>query len=264
MRSSALRAAAALAAWLAASPAVLASDLPACSRRFTLAYHDHGLLYSKRADQGIDKDVAAELIRRSGCQFKVTVMPRARIWRLIESGELDFSMSGITNPAREKFASFAWYLYNRYDLLVRRDAGAHSLAAFLDDPKLQLGQIRSFRYSPSLNALADRVQAQGRSVEVADHAQLLQMMKLNRIQAMIIEPFNYSQVEARELAGLTVAIDPGDPPTLHGLIMSRKALPEAEQARWRALVDGMRRDGTLLKILQKYFEPALARSMVTF
>ena len=33
----------------------------------TLALHDHGLLYSADTDSGIDKDIAEELIRRSGC-----------------------------------------------------------------------------------------------------------------------------------------------------------------------------------------------------
>ena len=78
----------------------------------TLALHDHGLLYSSVTDAGIDKDFATELIKRSGCKISVTVMPRARIWQLIESGALDFSLSGISNEAREEFSSFAWYFSN--------------------------------------------------------------------------------------------------------------------------------------------------------
>ena len=240
------------------------APLPDCSRPLTLAYHDHGLLYSKAEDRGIDKDVAMEMLRRSGCRIEISVMPRARIWKLIESGELDFSMSGISNESRERFASFAWYLYNKYYLIVRRDAGVSSLAGFEGRPALRLGAIRSFRYSPRLNQLVDRLAAQQRITEVSDHEQLLSMMKLDRIQGMIIEPFNYGQVDRRALADLTRIIDVGDPPVLHGLIMSRRALPEAEQANWRALIDGMRRDGTLLKILSRYFEPELARSMVSF
>ncbi len=79
-----------------------------CSRTYTLALHDHGLLYSAETGTGIDKDVADELIRRSGCKVVVSLMPRARIWQLIESGALDFSLSGITNTERDKFAGFAW------------------------------------------------------------------------------------------------------------------------------------------------------------
>src|SRR5471032_462984 len=86
---------------------------PDCSRTFTLALHDHGLLYSAETNSGIDKDFADELIRRSGCKVSVSLMSRARIWQLIESGALDFSLSGITNAERNRFASFAWYFSNK-------------------------------------------------------------------------------------------------------------------------------------------------------
>jgi polar amino acid transport system substrate-binding protein len=99
------------------------ADGPDCSRPYTLALHDHGLLYSAATDTGIDKDFADELIRRSGCKVNVSLMSRARIWQLIESGALDFSLSGITNPERDKYAAFAWYFSNKYYLLVRKDAG---------------------------------------------------------------------------------------------------------------------------------------------
>ncbi|WP_082680009.1 substrate-binding periplasmic protein [Paucibacter sp. KCTC 42545] len=249
---------------LAAAAATATADLPSCSRRFTLAFHDHGLLYSKATQQGIDRDVADELIKRSGCAIETTVMPRSRIWVWIESGELDFSMSGISNEAREKFAGFAWYLFNKYQFLLRKDAQVSTLEGFERSPELYLGQIRSFRYSERANQLVDRLAANGRINEVADHAQLLEMMTRNRIQGMIIEPFNFSQVERAALSKLTRTLDFGDPPVLHGLIMSKKSLPEAEQAKWRAIIDGMRRDGTLLKIMRKYFSPEDAKAFVTF
>lgn len=240
------------------------AGLPDCSRRYTLAFHDHGLLYSKRTQQGIDKDVADELIRRSGCAFTTSVMPRARIWLLVETGALDFSMSGISNPARETYAGFAWYIYNKYQLLVRKDAKVGTLDAFEQNRQLRLGAIRSFRYSRNANQLVDRLFIAGRITEVADHAQLLAMLRLDRIQGMIIEPFNYSQVDHRALGELTQIVDVGDPPVLHGLIMSKKSLPESEQARWRDIVDEMRRDGTLLAIMKKYFSAEDAKAFTSF
>ena len=52
-----------------------------------------------------------------------------------------------------------------------------------------------------------------------------------------------------------------DPPVLHGLIMSKKALPPAQQAAWRGIVEQMRADGTVQRIFEKYFKPELARTM---
>lgn len=241
-----------------------AAEKTHCSRIYTLAYHEHGMLYSSVSDSGIDRDVAEEMIKRSGCQFEVSLMPRSRIWLLIEDGKLDFSMSGITNDARDKFASFAWYFHNKYYLLARKDTNVNSLEDFEKNPNLEIGAVRSFRYSPKANAFVDKLSEQKRVTDVLEHKLLLNMIKLNRIQGMIIEPFNNSQVDSHLLENITTIIDTGDTPVLHGLIMSKKALSEREQKKWRAIIDGMVKDGTMLRIMNKYFEPGMAKAMVTF
>jgi polar amino acid transport system substrate-binding protein len=241
-----------------------AAEGPDCSRPLTLALHDHGLLYSAETGEGIDKDFATELIRRSGCQVTVTVLPRARIWQLIESGGLDFSLSGISNEAREKFAAFAWYFTDPYYLLVRKDAGVQRIADFEGNPRLRLGVIRSFRYSSSANRLVDKLDADQRVSYASGLEPLYQVLLLDRIQGMIIEPFDYPALTAGKIREVTTILEFGDPPVPHGLIMSRKSLAAAELAKWRALVVSMREDGTVLRIFEKYFKPELARAMVDF
>lgn len=244
--------------------AARAADGPDCTRPLTLALHDHGLLYSAQTDAGIDKDFAAELVRRSGCRITVSLMPRARIWQLIESGALDFSLSGIADEARDKYAGFAWYFSNKYYLLVRKDAGVRRLAEFESNPKLMLGVIRSFRYSGNGNRLVDRLELE-RRVDYATRLEpLYQILALNRIQGMIIEPFDYPQLEGGSIRSLTSIIDLNDASVPHGLIMSRKAISVAEQEKWRILVNRMRADGTVLRIFERYFNPTLARSLVNF
>ncbi len=237
---------------------------PACSRTYTLALHDHGLLYSAATDSGIDKDVSDELVRRSGCKVTVSLLPRARIWQLIESGALDFSLSGITNAQRDKFASFAWYFSNKYYLLVRKDSGVKNLADFERNEQLKIGTIRSFRYSETANQLVDRLQASNRISQGGGLAPLYQALMLNNIQAMIIEPFDFPALEEAKIRDLTSIVEFNDPPVPHGLIMSKKALEPAEQAHWSGLVHAMRADGSLRRIFEKYFKPDLAAALVNF
>jgi polar amino acid transport system substrate-binding protein len=237
---------------------------PDCSRSYTLALHDHGLLYSADTNSGIDKDFSDELIRRSGCKVTVSLMPRARIWQLIESGALDFSLSGITNPERKRFAGFAWYFTNKYYLLVRKDSGVRTLADFERNDKLQLGIIRSFRYSETANGLVDRLLEARRVTQAGGLSPLYQTLMLNHIQGMIIEPFDYPALEERNIRDQSQIIEFPDPPVLHGLIMSNKALSAAEQAQWKALVDAMRADGSVRKIFEKYFKADLAAALVNF
>lgn len=256
-------------ALLLALPLVAQAQAPApgrpdCSRPLTLALHDHGLLYSAETSEGIDKDFSDELIRRSGCRVQVSLMPRARIWQLIESGALDFSLSGISNDKREGFAGFAWYFSNKYYLLVRRDAKVTRIEDFERNKALQLGVIRSFRYSESANRLVDALAAEQRLTLSSGLPALFSALVRGQIQGMIIEPFDYPTLESGRIRELSQIIEFGDPPVPHGLIMSKASLSATEQARWRALVDEMRRDGTVLRIFQKYFSPELARSLAQF
>lgn len=248
------------------APGALAGEaaLPDCSRTYTLALHEHGLLYSRQTGKGIDKDIADELTRRSGCRINIVVLPRARIWQLIESGGLDFSLSGISNPQRDTFAAFAWYFSNKYYLLVRRDAGIQQVTDFPRSGQLRLGAIRSFRYSPGANRLVDELDASLRVNFANGLAPLYETLLANQIHGMIIEPFDYPAVESEALREQTIILGFDDPPVPHGLIISRLVISPTEQARWRALIDQMREDGTVERIFQKYFKPELAREMTRF
>ena len=241
-----------------------ADDRPDCSRPLTLALHVHGVLYSADSDAGIDKDFADALAQRSGCTLQVSVLPRARIWQLIESGALDFSLSGITTEERDKFAAFAWYFSNKYYLLVHKSANVQKLSDFENQPALKLGVIRSFRYGSSANRMVDRLVEAGRVSYASGLEPLYQVLALGRIQAMVIEPFDIGDVQTSSIKDNTRILEFNDPPVPHGLIMSKKSITPAEQQKWGAVVQSLRDDGTVLRIFQKYFPPALARDMVVF
>jgi polar amino acid transport system substrate-binding protein len=241
-----------------------ASHLPDCSRPLTLGLHEHGLLYASQTGEGIDKDIADEMSRRSGCHLTLTMLPRARIWQLIESGALDFTLSGITNPQRDKFATFAWYVSNKYYLLVRRDADVRSVADFRRKRGLRIGLIRSFRYGDQANGFVDELEAQERITYAGSLDPLYTILLDDGIQAMIIEPFDFPVIAGAQLKAQTAILDFGDPPVPHGLVMSRKSLPTAQQQAWRDVIQSMRNDGTMRRIFEKYFPADLARQMTQF
>jgi polar amino acid transport system substrate-binding protein len=191
-------------------------------------------------------------------------MPRARIWQLIESGALDFSLSGIANAEREQFAEFAWYFSNKYYLLARNDAGVRNLAHFEQNSNLQLGVIRSFRYSDSANRFVDKLQEANRVRQAGGLAPLYQALQQGQIQGMIIEPFDFPALEEKKIREMSSILEFKDPAVPHGLIMSRKALTAAEQEQWRSFISDMRKDGTMVRIFEKYFKPELAAALVNF
>jgi polar amino acid transport system substrate-binding protein len=245
-------------------PAMVLAAGPDCSRSYTLALHEHGLLYNASTRTGIDKDVADELIKRSGCKVEVSLLPRSRIWKLLEVGSLDFSLSGITNEERERYAAFAWYFADKFSLIVRKDSGIQSLSEFDSRSDIKLGGILSFRYSDTINQLVDKLDRNGRLVGSYDYDMLYQNLRQDRTQAIIIEPFDYSDLEKYQVSKLVRILETNDQPTPHGLIMSKKTISPEQQERWRELINNMRRDGTLLKIFRKYFSREEALQMTSF
>jgi len=248
----------------ASAPSGVPSRLPDCSRPLTLGLHEHGLLYTSQTGEGIDKDIADEMSRRSGCHLTLTMLPRARIWQLIESGALDFTLSGITNAQRDRFATFAWYVSNKYYLLVRRDADVRSVSEFRRKRALRVGLIRSFRYGEQANAFVDALEAQERITYAGSLDPLYTILLDGGIQAMIIEPFDFPVIAGAQLKAQTTILDFGDSPVPHGLVMSRKSLPVAQQQAWREVIQAMRNDGTMRRIFEKYFPADLARQMTQF
>jgi polar amino acid transport system substrate-binding protein len=153
-------------------------DGPDCSRPYTLGLHDHGLLYSAATDTGIDKDFADELIRRSGCKVNVSLMSRARIWQLIESGALDFSLGHHQSGAGQVC---------RLRLVLQQQvlpAGAqgcrhHPPGRCQPQRTLPAGRIRSFRYSANANRMVDQLSAANRVSQAGGLEPLYDALLLN-------------------------------------------------------------------------------------
>lgn len=147
---------------------------------------------------------------------------------------------------------------------MRKDAGAPRLADFERNPALKLGVIRSFRYSATANKLVDRLEAEHRVSYSTSLDPLYQILLANQVQAMIIEPFDYPAIESGQVREQTTIVEFDDPSVPHGLIMSKKALAATQQQAWRSVIDGIRADGTVQRIFEKYFHRELARAMTQF
>jgi polar amino acid transport system substrate-binding protein len=151
-----------------------------------------------------------------------------------------------------------------YYLLVRNDTGVKNIAGFEKDDKLQLGVIRSFRYSESANRMVDKLQTANRISQAGGLAPLYQTLMQGQIQAMIIEPFDFPALDEKKIREMSTILEFNDPAVPHGVIMSKKSLSSSQQDQWRNLVNAMRSDGTMKRIFEKYFKPELATSLVTF
>ncbi|KAB8033395.1 substrate-binding periplasmic protein [Fluviispira multicolorata] len=237
---------------------VLGQDLPKCFKKFTLSYLESNHFYNSKKDKGIDKDIISEISKRSHCQFVTVHMTRARMWKSIESGELDFSTGAIITPEREKFGYFSLYYKSKNLTLLRKEIKKSLMSDFLEDTKLRFGVVRSFKHGSNTldNVFLKNLQKEGRVLEFVDQEKLYLNLYHNKVQGIFLESFKFRDLfeKYKDIKDKLNIVDwiPKEEPFLNGIIMSKKSIPQIEAVKWQKIIAEIVSDGTLEKIFRKY------------
>lgn len=243
-----------------------------CGQRpIRLAFFEFGYQYYELDGQGkgIDKDLVDELARRTGCKFSTQVMPRARVWAELASGQLDMSVAGIQNPERDRFAWFAPYerAKNYAVLRLATAARVHKSADFAAQNQLQFGVVRGFKHGDALDQWLGSLRQAQRVQESARVNQLIEQLKLKHIDGLFAQPAVYRKLlQDHRMEDEVVVQDwaPQDKGVIGSLILAKSRFSRLEAARWQALVQTLHRDGTLARIFQRYLSAEEARQMLDF
>lgn len=235
-------------------------------RPITLAFFQAAILYSD--GQGLDKDIVDELQARSKCRFDTSVLPRARTWVELQEGRLDMTTSVLPTPEREQSLWIFGYLQLRNYLLLSKEAGADikSLRDFVKSPQApKLGVVRGFKHGEVYDAFIAELAAQNRVQEVVETPALYRLLKLGRVAAVMGTPMSYlPNMKELDLGDQVSILDwGGDSATSQrGLALSRRNFSEAQAREWQLLLDGMRRDGTIRRLLEKHLDKGEVRTML--
>ena len=237
-----------------------------CSKPVRVAMFEFGILYRGATGEGVDSRLLDVLTQRSGCVFERVLMPRARIWYELQAGTLDMATAAIPTPERKAFAYLMPYLTTRNVVLVRKAAGAapDSMAAF-ETGSLRVGMVRGFKHEPVYDNWLGRLAAQGRVTEVADVAELFKYLERGMVDAVVSQPIVFREyLDAERLRRELVQRDwaPQEQFSVGGLAFSRKSFTPEQAARWDALLVGILKDQTMLKIMQEFMPQDQARGIV--
>lgn len=250
------------------SALVSAQNAPLCPTPISFALYEIGYLYEASSNSGIDKDVAEELGKRSGCRFEFTLKSRARIWAELKSGQLMMSGSGIQTAKRDAFAWFVPYMALKNYVVLASSLELNTAAQFAANPKLLWGAVRSFKHGETADAFLEKLRQDSRVMEESDVLTIFRIFALpQRTSAILALPPAYAKyIKELGLASRTRIEDwfPEDQAIPHGLIFSKKFFSAAEIKKWRALIEQMRTDGTLKAIYQKYLSVVDAERMLQY
>lgn len=237
-----------------------------CSKPVRVAMFEFGILYRGGTGEGVDSRLLDVLSQRSGCVFERVLMPRARIWAELQAGSLDMATAAIATPERKSFGFLIPYLTTRNLVLIRKVAGPvpQSMAEF-DAGSLRMGMVRGFKHEPAYDNWLARLATQGRVTEVADVAELFKYLERGLVDAVVSQPIVFREYLAAERLQRDLVVRDWAPPdqfSVGSLIFSRKSFTPEQAVRWEALVAGMLKDQTMLKILQEFMPQDQARSVV--
>lgn len=246
-------------------PAVQAA--PPCGP-YTLAFYELGLLYHHDDGggfSGIDKDVVQALQQRSQCEFRPLLESRVRIWDRLATGSLDLSVSGIASPERERFADFVPYFQTRNFALMRKELAQRlpTPEAFLADRTRRVVVVKAFRHGPGFDSFIGQLREQGRLVEAADFDTVLRLFLAGRADLMLALPTSWSPMLQKPalISQLTVLDWAPQDRVVHGLIMSRARLSEAERQRLRQALESLVADGSIEAIFRRHVGERMAHEM---
>jgi polar amino acid transport system substrate-binding protein len=254
------------------SPVWAAAGPVDCGQRpISLAYFEFGYQYYEKDGQGhgIDKDLVDELAKRTGCQFSTQSMPRARVWAELASGSLDMSVAGIQNAERDRFAWFAPYERSKNYVVLRLTtvASVHQWADFSAQNALQFGVVRGFKHGDELDQWLDPLRQTQRVQESASVSQLFEKLKHKHIDGLFAQPVVYRKLLQDHQMEDEVALQdwaPQDKGVVGSLILAKSRFSRGEAARWQALMQELKRDGTLARIFRRYVSAEEVSKMLDF
>ncbi|WP_137938692.1 transporter substrate-binding domain-containing protein [Chitinivorax sp. B] len=236
----------------------VAAPLLDCPRPLVVAFFEFGKAYWVDADgkpAGIDKDIIDALQARSGCVFERIMQSRVRIWRAMEVGSLDLTLSGIATPEREKFAWFIPYAATYIHFFTPVDlGGVNSLADFEVRGDLRVVVLKSAKHSLVYDAFLDRLREQGRVDEVADIGDGIKRLRAGRVHGLITpagvgaELIRQANMQDQIIGHVW---DP-DAVVLAALVVSKHRMNLRQYQQLSALITTLRHDGTLHTIIARY------------
>lgn len=248
--------------FLLACLGLLLAALPARACEVRARWNDDPPYSLRLADgriTGLNVELVELTLARLGCRARWVELPWARALVELEAGRLDLLPGGFRRPEREAYAYFvAQHVLSRNRFFVRRPErdriGSATRLSEVLRPGLRLGVQIGVVYGPEYAELLKQPAFRATLTQATSRRSLWQMLALGRVDAVLA-----SEASARwELAqqGLhadivaTEVVLSNEPAFV---LVSRVAKDAAWARRYQEASDALAADGTMDRVVRKYF-----------
>lgn len=139
---------------------------------------------------GVYPEILRSMSTKEGCSFEFSVVPRARLDVLFESGRADLLIPASRSPARDELGLFVPLVYSRATLIsvASERPAAKTAQDLLSRRDIKVGLVRGFDFGPGYQALVRELAEQGRVVQEVDAASVGRLMQSGAVDMTIMAP----------------------------------------------------------------------------
>lgn len=248
----------------------------ACSRPLNLPVSPIGRSLTPEGGKvsGAYASVLQDLGQRHGCEFRLSLVPRARAEQMFRRGESDLLMPATRTPERDAIAVFVPLHLARPVLVHLEDPSRGgflppvSLRALLETPGLRLALVRGADYGPEYRAMLRTLQQQRRVVLEPDAVRVMLALQAGLADATVLNAthvYGLSSQDAR-LRGVDEqlratpldGLDWGET----GAYLSTRSLKADDRLRLQTLFSQAVSSGSVWNSLSQHYPPALLAASI--
>ena len=249
----------------ALGPGHAAAAPAACPRPYTVPLAPIGIsvVVSDAKVGGIYPSLLDTVSASTGCRFKLSLVPQARLEAMFETGQADILMPATGTPRRDRYGVFVPMLATRA-ILISTDhqrAPVHSLQELLARRELRVALVRGNDYGDNYQAFVKQLEAQGRAFMEVDPLHVARLLHNGMADVTIMTPTSFTAVlkedaRVRDMLG-KLRLETLDELPWHesGVYISRTSVSAAEREMLVSQLRAAYQSSAVWEQFKRYYPP---------